>query len=147
MLGGLAGLVAAGMVVFSGDWVRSMMHGYTEPLLIGLLLGAVDRHLSERRGQAFLCLSVAALARPEVFALVVAYALLAFSGRERWRWLAVSIGIPLRLRRAVNGLGLWATSSRSVLLVVASERELLHARRLDRRRAPRAGHARALLHP
>jgi len=72
MLGGLAGLVAAGMVVFSGDWVRSMMHGYTEPLLIGLLLGAVDRHLSERRGQAFLCLAVAALARPEVFALVVA---------------------------------------------------------------------------
>ena len=52
-----------------------------------------------------------------------------------------------RLRRAVNGLGLWATSSRSVLPVVTSERELLHARRHDRRRAPRAGHARALLHP
>jgi hypothetical protein len=93
--GMLAGLVAAEILLFSSGWLRSWLHGYTEPLMIGLLLAAVDRHLSGRRGQALLCAGAAALTRPEVFGPLLVYAFFAFEGPERWRWLGLAAAVPV----------------------------------------------------
>jgi hypothetical protein len=50
-----------------------MAHGYTEPLATALLLGAVDCHLSGRRGWALLLGGLVALTRPEAWCLVAVY--------------------------------------------------------------------------
>lgn len=68
-----AGAVAVVGVALSGDFVRALAHGYTEPLMIALALGAVDRHQCGRRGQALALLFLSALGRPEGFVFLVGY--------------------------------------------------------------------------
>jgi hypothetical protein len=70
-----AGLAVAGLVL-STHWVRDFAHGYTEPLAIGLLLAAVERHLSSRPRQAFALGALVALTRPEAWCVVVVYGIL-----------------------------------------------------------------------
>jgi hypothetical protein len=85
-LGGpAAGVLAALGLVISGNWVRALAHGYTEPLAIGLLLAAVEAHLSGRGRPALALGTAAALVRPEAFPLLVVYALVLLR-RSQVRW-------------------------------------------------------------
>ena len=59
----VAGLIAMAGVVLTQDWAYYMFRGTSEPMLVGLSLWAVDRHLDGRRGTAFV-LGVLALVAP-----------------------------------------------------------------------------------
>lgn len=80
-----AALAAAGLVL-STDWLRAFAHGYTEPIAIGLLLAAVDQHLSGRPRRAVGLAALAALARPEALIAVVLY------GAIQWRRGRIALG-------------------------------------------------------
>jgi len=73
LAGRWAGILAVAGLVLSMHWLREFAHGYTEPLAIGLLLAAVDRHLCGRPRSAFLLAAPVALARPEAWCLLVLY--------------------------------------------------------------------------
>ncbi|MEA2391593.1 MAG: hypothetical protein QOK31_1702, partial [Solirubrobacteraceae bacterium] len=75
-LGGVVAGVAsaAGILLLSGS-LRYFAGGAAEPLLMALVLGAVDRHLERRRGQALGLVFAASLVRPECWPFLVAYAL------------------------------------------------------------------------
>ena len=49
----VAGVIAAIGVVLTQEWSYYMFRGTSEPMLVGLSLWAVDRHLDGRRGTAF----------------------------------------------------------------------------------------------
>jgi hypothetical protein len=68
-----AGAIAVVAIVLTTEWVRELAHGYTEPLAIGLLLGAVSAHLSHRPRLAIVLGGLVALSRPEAVALLAAY--------------------------------------------------------------------------
>lgn len=80
----IAGVLAAGAVVLLEDpqvpWLRHFANGLSEPLLVALVLGAVERHLSGRPRQAIALGALAALIRPEAWPLLALYAL--------WAWRA-----------------------------------------------------------
>jgi hypothetical protein len=77
--GGLAaGLLAGGGVVLIGGFVRHAAVGDAEPLLVALMLGALERALAGRHRQALALGALAALVRPEVWPLLGAYGV--------WRW-------------------------------------------------------------
>ena len=61
------------------------MHGYSEPLLLGLLAGAVLTHLDGRRTLPLVLLMLCGLGRPELWAVIGVYALWA------WRTEALSL--------------------------------------------------------
>ena len=73
----LAGGVAALGVLLIFDpftaWTRQFAGGLSEPLLVALVLGAIDRQLAERPGQALALATAAALLRPECWPLLIAY--------------------------------------------------------------------------
>jgi hypothetical protein len=73
--GRAAGVAAVVGVVLLDRWWQYAARGAVEPPLAALLLGAVDRHLAGRRGQAAALLALAALGRHEAFALYGLYAL------------------------------------------------------------------------
>lgn len=73
LAGPVAGVVAALAIACMGRWLREMAHGYTEPLAAALFLGALDRHLEGREEQAYLLISAAALARPDLWPLALLY--------------------------------------------------------------------------
>jgi hypothetical protein len=74
-LGGhAAAAVALGALVLSDGWLRAALHGYSEPLVAGLALGAVELHLRGRRGWALGALALAGLARPEAWLFLAGYA-------------------------------------------------------------------------
>ncbi len=96
-LGGrYAAALAGGGLVLSEHWVRSFLHGYSEPLAIALLLLAVDRHWSERPRQALLLLGAVSLARPEALPLALAYGVLEWRRRGigAWEVAAVALLVP-----------------------------------------------------
>ena len=64
LAGPWAAVIAVAGLVLSTDWLRAFAHGYTEPLAVGLLLAAVDQHLSERPRRALALAALAALTRP-----------------------------------------------------------------------------------
>jgi hypothetical protein len=76
-----AAFAVAGLIL-STHWLRAFAHGYTEPLAIGLLVLAVDQHLSGRPRRALLLGTLVALSRPEALALVAAYGSLEWRRRE-----------------------------------------------------------------
>jgi hypothetical protein len=94
-LGGFpTGPLAAVGLVLSTSWVRALAHGYTEPLAIGLLLGAVDAHLSDHPRRALLLGTAVALTRPEAWPLLVLYAvLLVRRSRAHWALASALVGI------------------------------------------------------
>ena len=80
-----AGAVTALAVVVSPGWLRSVLHGYSEPLLLGLIVGAVMAHLAGRRTLPLVLLMLTGLGRPELWAVIGVYALWA------WRTEALSL--------------------------------------------------------
>jgi len=72
-----AGILAAlGLLLIpdpNADWISYVRHGSTEPLIVALILAAVDRHLADSRLQALVLGCLAALARPEAWVVVLAY--------------------------------------------------------------------------
>ena len=80
-----AGVVAgAGVLLFDDpftSWLRQFAGGLSEPLLVAVILGAVDRELDGHRGQAFGLGVAAALLRPEVWPFLALYG--AWLWRER----------------------------------------------------------------
>jgi hypothetical protein len=77
-----AGAVAALALLVSPGWLRSVMHGYSEPLLLGLIAGAVLAHLSGRRTLPLVLLMLSGLGRPELWAVIGIYALWAWREEE-----------------------------------------------------------------
>ncbi len=73
-----AGAVAVIGLLATVGFLRGVAGGSSEGLLIALILLAFDRHLDERRGQAFALGTAAALLRPEVWPFLAAYAV--------WLW-------------------------------------------------------------
>ena len=84
-LGGWPAGVAAAVFMVGADWFRFLGHGNVEPLSAGLVLGAIDRHLDGHRHQALGLMSLAALGRPELWAVLILYAGYVVWRREaRW---------------------------------------------------------------
>jgi hypothetical protein len=90
--GPIAGAIAAVALLASSDWLRYLSAGNIEPLVVALLLGAIELHLRGRRGAAFLLGALAGLARPEVWLLVGVYA--AFLWLSDRRWWPLAVGVP-----------------------------------------------------
>ena len=90
--GPIAGVIAAVALLATTDWLRYLSAGNVEPLVVALVLGAIELHLAGRRDAAFVLGALAGLARPEVWPLVGAYALyLALIER---RWWPLVLGVP-----------------------------------------------------
>src|SRR5918995_6119230 len=87
-----AGVVAALGMLLSTYFLRNTMMGYSEGLLIALVLFAIERHTDHHHGQAFALGFGAALLRPEVWPFIALYGLYVI-----WR-------DPMH-RRLVLGLG------------------------------------------
>lgn len=75
-------LAGAGVLLLSG-WLRYFAGGASEPLLVALVLWAVERHIDGRRGQALGLSFGAALLRPEAWPFLLAYAILYGRGARR----------------------------------------------------------------
>ena len=72
--GGVVGASAAAAAYAAAPWtIRNAALGNSEGLLVALALGAVDRHLAGRRGQAFALGVGAALLRPEAWPFLGLY--------------------------------------------------------------------------
>lgn len=85
-----AGVFGVGGLVFVPDLLHTAGSGLIEPVVAALVIGAVERHIVGRPPHALALLVLAALARPEAWALLAIYAL----------WLARSES-RLRLRVAL----------------------------------------------
>ena len=86
-------LAALGVVLLRGLWPMLEL-GASEPLLIALVLGALDRHLAGRPRQALALGLLAALLRPETWPFVGLYGLwVAWRGGWGTR-LAVALALP-----------------------------------------------------
>lgn len=71
-----AGVAAVSLVLLHDGftpWIRQFAGGLAEPLLVALVLGAIEAHLSEARRAALGLLVAAALLRPEVWPFLAAY--------------------------------------------------------------------------
>ena len=69
-----AGAVAAAALLLVDQWLRGAAHGYSEGVVVALILGAVELHLAGHRRRALAALLLAALARPEALPFLVVYA-------------------------------------------------------------------------
>jgi hypothetical protein len=85
----VAGVIAAIGVVLTQEWAYYMFRGTSEPMLVGLALWAVDRHLDGRRGTAFVLGVGAALIRPEAWPFIGLYGLWLWRSEPRLRPLIV----------------------------------------------------------
>jgi hypothetical protein len=97
LAGRAAGVVAVVALVPGTLWMHSMSHGYTEPLAMGLVFGAVLCELSARPRWALLLGALVALTRPEAWCLVVVYGLLVWRRRQMHPLAiaAVLVAVPL----------------------------------------------------
>jgi hypothetical protein len=92
-VGGLAaGTIAALALLACSEWLRFLSAGNIEPLVVALMLGAIELHLRGRRDAAFLLGALAGLGRPEVWLLVGGYA--GFLWRNDRRWWPLVLGVP-----------------------------------------------------
>ena len=95
-----AGAVAALGIMLLFDpftpWVRQFAGGVSEPLLVALVLAAIDRELSHARGQALALGAGAALVRPEAWPFLALYGVFVWTREPRLRgWLiATAIAVP-----------------------------------------------------
>jgi hypothetical protein len=90
--GPIAGAIAALALLAISDWLRYLSAGNIEPLVVALMLGAIELHLRGRRQGAFLLGALAGLARPEVWLLVGVYAAYVLLSERRW-W-PLALGVP-----------------------------------------------------
>lgn len=90
-----AGIAAAALVLL-GDgftpWIRQFAGGLSEPLLVALVLGAIEAHLVRARWVAFGLLTAAALLRPEAWPFLLGYGV--------WLWRAGAARAPIILALA-----------------------------------------------
>lgn len=93
--GPVAGVAAAVALVLSADFYVTALRGYSEPLLIALVLAAADRHLSRRPVAAVALLALAGLVRPEAWLLLGAYGAYAWWVAPAARTRAASAGLVL----------------------------------------------------
>ena len=95
-LGGRGAAVAAalGIALLRGFWPM-MELGASEPLLIALVLGALDRHLAGHPRQALALGLVAALLRPETWPFVGLYAAWVAWRGGWWTRLGAAVALPL----------------------------------------------------
>ena len=82
----VAGVIAAAGVVLTQEWSYYMFRGTSEPMLVGLALWAVDRHLDGKRGTVFVLGVGAALIRPEAWPYFGLYGLWLWRREPRLRW-------------------------------------------------------------
>jgi hypothetical protein len=93
----VAGALAALGVALTQEWAYYMYRGTSEPMLVGLSLWAVDRHLAGKRGAAFLLGVAAALIRPEAWPFIAIYGAWLFWREPRLRllvllgWLSIPV--------------------------------------------------------
>lgn len=73
-----AGLLAAAGILLTQDWFYYMFRGTSEPMLVGLSLWAIDRHLAGRHVLAFVLGVAASLIRPEWWPFIFLYGI--------WMW-------------------------------------------------------------
>lgn len=94
--GPLAGAIAASGLALSDAFVSYAARGNSEGLLAALTLGAIERHLDDRHGQALGLAVAGALLRPEVWPLVGLYGLWLVRARRLggppWRSVALVAG-------------------------------------------------------
>jgi hypothetical protein len=90
--GPIAGATAALALLTTSEWLRYLAAGNIEPLVVALVLGAIELHLGGRLDAAFVLGALAGLARPEVWPLVGAYAVYAAVLHRRW-W-PLALGVP-----------------------------------------------------
>ncbi len=91
-LGGpLAGVLAAAGLALSGGYLRSSAIGFSEGLLVALVLLGIERHLEGRRAQALALGFGAGLLRPETWPFLGLYALYVFVREPRARLLAAGL--------------------------------------------------------
>ena len=83
-----AGLLAAAGVLLTQDWFYYMFRGTSEPMLVGLSLWAVDRHLAGRHVLAFVLGVAASLIRPEWWPFIFLYGIWLYR-RQPSPWIAV----------------------------------------------------------
>jgi hypothetical protein len=83
--GALAGGLAVVGIVLTQDWLYYWLRGTSEVVLIGVTLGAIDRLLDGRRGQAFVLAVAAGLIRPEWWPFIGLYALWLWFRDPAWR--------------------------------------------------------------
>jgi hypothetical protein len=94
LAGRVAGVAAAICLFATTGWLRSLSHGYTEPVLAALVLGAAERHVAGSRRAALALLFLASLARPEAFVFAAAYGLhLLRTDRDARRYVLVLLTI------------------------------------------------------
>jgi hypothetical protein len=96
---GAGAIAAAGVVLLSDpvtSWMRQFAGGLSEPLLVALVLAAIDRQLARHPGQALALGAGAALLRPEGWPFLAVYAAWLW-GREPARRsgiVAVAVAVP-----------------------------------------------------
>ncbi|MEA2218411.1 MAG: hypothetical protein QOJ35_1037 [Solirubrobacteraceae bacterium] len=83
LAGPVAGWTAALALAVSPDLGATALYGSSEPLLVLLVLAAVDRHLHDRRRHAFVLLGLAGLIRPELWPIVLVLALAQWRSTRR----------------------------------------------------------------
>src|SRR5829696_1378357 len=87
-----AGLVAALGLLLSTYFLRNTMMGYSEAILIALVLFAIERHTDDHHGQAFALGFFAALLRPEVWPFIGLYGLWLLWREPQHRKLVIALG-------------------------------------------------------
>ncbi len=98
LAGPVAGVVAALALLSSAGFLGYLVPlGMSEPLLAGLVLWAVERHLEGYRRQAFLLGFAGALLRPEVWPFLMIYGIFVWWTERPARWLVASglLALPL----------------------------------------------------
>jgi hypothetical protein len=96
-----AGAIAAAGVLLFGDpftsWTRQFAGGLSEPLLVAVVLGSVERELAGRSGQALALGVAAALLRPEAWPFLLVYGVWLRRRRavSRWMVLGIAAAVPL----------------------------------------------------
>jgi hypothetical protein len=88
-----AGVLAVVLLVLVDGMLRYVAEGYSEPVVVALLLGAVLAALERRAGLALAALTAAALIRPETWPLLILYGVIVW-GRAQPRlrgWLTAAV--------------------------------------------------------
>ena len=86
----LAGLTAAAGLLIVHEYLRRSAVGNVEPLMVGLGLLAIERHLDGHRRQALVLGALAGLVRPEIWPFLGAYAVYLWFADRRSRVLVVA---------------------------------------------------------